>query len=155
MTESRQRKKDQKQRVQQMLAKCRSEPLALKAPDLNSAPGLVDALNGLTAGLDASVALELKDKFNLGHYQEHIRSHLESKPMDLRTIPPLAENLRLDLIWKFIAAIFLDHAGLVYIYQQDETIWVIKDNYHKGQGISDEVEAIDGFERPKSTIGTW
>jgi hypothetical protein len=155
MTESRQRKKDQKQRVQQMLAKCRSEPLALKAPDLNSVPGLVEALSGLTAGLDASVALELKDKFDLGCYQEHIKSHLETEPMDLRQIPPLAEDLRLDLIWRFIAAIFLDHAGLVEIYQQDDTIWVMKYDYHKGQGISDEVEEIEGFERPENSAQTW
>ena len=75
-----------------MLAECRSEPLALKALDLNSVPGLVDALNGLTAGLDACVALELKDKFDLSRYQEHIRSHLETEPIDLRQIPPLAED---------------------------------------------------------------
>ena len=124
MVESRQRKQKQKQRVQQMLAECRSEPLALKAPDLNSVPGLVDALNGLTTGLDASAALELKDKFDLSRYQEHIRLHLETEPIDLRQIPPLAEDHRLDLIWKFIAAIFLDHAGLIEIYQQDDTIWV-------------------------------
>jgi hypothetical protein len=155
MAESRQRKQKQKQRVQQMLAECRSAPLALKAPDLNSVHGLVDALNGLTAGLDASVALEQKDKFDLSRYQEHIKSHLETEPIDLRQIPPLAEDLRLDLIWKFIAAIFLDHAGLVYIYQQDETIWVMKFDDRKRQGISDEIEEIDGFERPESTIGTW
>ena len=115
MAESRRRKQEQKQRVQQMLAECRSEPLALKAPDLNSVPGLVDALNGLTAGLDASVLPELKDKFDLGHYQEHIRSYLETDPMDLRQIPPLAENLRLDLIWKFIAAIFRSCRDSLYI----------------------------------------
>jgi len=155
MAESRQRKKEQRQRVQQMLAECRSEPLALKAPDLNSVPGLIEALNGLTAGLDASAAPELKDKFDLGRYQEHIRSHLETEPIDLRQIPPLAEDQRLDLIWKFIAAIFLDHAGLVDIYQQDDTIWVMKYDYHKGQDIPGEAEEIDGVERPESTIGTW
>jgi hypothetical protein len=155
MAESRRQKKEQKQRVQQMLAECRSEPLALKAPDLNSVPGLIDALNGLTAGLDTCVALELKDKFDLGRYQEHIKSHLETDPMDLRQIPPLAGDQRLDLIWKFIAAIFLDHAGLVYIYQQDETIWVMKFDDRKRQRISDEIEENDGFERSESTIGTW
>ncbi len=155
MAESRRRKQEQKQRMQQMLAECRSEPLALKAPDLNSVPGLIDALNGLTAGLEATVALELKDKFDLGRYQEHIRSHLETAPMDLRKIPPLTEDLRLDLIWKFIAAVFLDYAGLVEIYQQDDTIWVMKCDYHKGQGISDEVEEIDGFERPESSAQAW
>ena len=75
--------------------------------------------------------------------------------MDLKQIPPLTEYLRLDLIWKFIAAIFLDHAGLVEIYQQDDTIWVMKCDYHKGQGISDEAEEIDGFERPESSAQAW
>ena len=155
MAESRRRKKEQKQRVQQMLAECRSEPLALKAPDLNSVPGLIEALNGLTAGLEASVALELRDKFDLGRYQSHITSHVGVEPMDLRKIPPLTEDLRMDLIWKFIAAVFLDHAGLAEIYQQDDTIWVMKCDYHKGQGISDEVEEIDGFERPESSAQAW
>ena len=155
MAESRQRKKEQRQRVQQMLAQCRSEPLTIEAPDLNSVSGLVDALNGLTAGLNASIGLELKDKFDLGRYQGHITSHLGAEPMDLRAVPPLAENLRLDLIWKFIAAIFLDHAGLVEIYQQDDTIWVMKCGYRKGQGISDEVEEIDGRERPESSAQAW
>ena len=51
MIESRQRKKEQKQRVQQMLSECRSEPLTLDVPDMKSIPGLIEALNGLTAGL--------------------------------------------------------------------------------------------------------
>jgi hypothetical protein len=155
MAESRQQKKDQKQRVQQMLAECRSEPLALKVSDLNSVPGLIDALNGLTAGLDACVALEQKDKFDLSRYQEHIKLHLETEPIDLRRIPPLAGDQRLDLIWKFIAAIFLDHAGLVYIYQQDETILVMKFDDRKRQRISDEIEEIDGFERPEGRAQAW
>ena len=40
------------------------QQLILEAPELNSVPGLVEALNGLTAGLDASVALELREKFD-------------------------------------------------------------------------------------------
>ena len=122
MAESRRRKKEQKQKVQEMLAECRSEALTLEAPHLTSVPGLVDALNGLTAGLEVSATLELRDKFDLGRYQVHIRSHLGAEPTNLREIPPLTEDLRLDLIWKFIAAIFLDHAGLAEIYQQDDTI---------------------------------
>jgi len=52
VAESRQRKKEQKERVQQMLAECRSDTLPLQAVDLDSVVGLVDALNGLTKGLD-------------------------------------------------------------------------------------------------------
>jgi hypothetical protein len=126
MAESRQRKKQQRQRVQEMLAQCRSDPLALEASDLNSVPGLVDALNALTKGIDEKMLIELKSKFDLDRYQEHIKSYLDAGPADLREIPPLTENLRLDLIWRFIAAIFLDHAGLINVYQQDRNILVMK-----------------------------
>lgn len=155
MAESRRRKKEQRRKVQEMLAECRSEPLALGASDLRSVPGLIDALNGLTGGLEASVALGLREKFDLGRYQAHISSHLGAEPVNLRNIPPLTDNLRLDLIWRFIAAVFLDHAGSVIVYQNDETIWVMKLDDRKGQGISDEVEEIDGFERPESGTQAW
>ncbi len=155
MAESRQRKKEQKQRVQEMLAQCRSDPLALETPDLGSVSGLLEALNSLTSGLDPSVALELRDKFDLSRYQSHIRSHLGTEAIDLKQIPPLVEDLRRDLIWKFIAAIFLDHAGLVNICQQHDTIWVMKFDDREGQGISGKAEEIDGFERPECAVGSW
>ena len=126
MAESRKRKKQQRQRVQEMLAQCRSGPLALEAHDLNSVPGLIDALNGLTTGTEVSIPVELKGKFDLNRYQRHIKSYLDTEPTDLREIPPLITNLRLDLIWRFIAAIFLDHAGMINVYQQDRNIWVMK-----------------------------
>lgn len=148
MAEYRQQKKEQKKRVQEMLAECRSEPLTLKAPDLNSVPGLIDALNGLTAGLEASASLELRDKFDLGRYQKHIRSNLGAEPIDLRQIPPLVEDLRRDLIWKFIAAIFLDHAGSIEIRQEGEKIWVMEIDDREGQDLSGEAEEADGFEGP-------
>ncbi len=109
-----------------MLAQCRSEPLTFEAPDLNSVPGLIDALNGLTTGIKVPISAELKGKFDLNRYQRHIKSYLDTEPKDLRQIPPLIENPRLDLIWRFIAAIFLDHAGLISIYQQGRNILVMK-----------------------------
>ena len=126
MAESRQRKTQQRQRVQDMLAQCRSAPLALEAPDLNSVPGLVDVLNALTQGIDETMLIELKGKFDLNRYQAHINSYLDTEPTDLREIPPLIDNLRRDLIWRFIAAIFLDHAGLISIHQQGQHILVMK-----------------------------
>jgi len=155
MSESRQRRKEQKQRVRQMLSECRSEPLTVDVPNLNSVPGLIEALNGLTAGLDASVELELRDRFDLSRYQAHITSHLRAEPVNLRDIPPLVENQRLDLIWKFIAAIFLDHAGLINICQHNETLWVRRFDDREGQDIPGEAEEIDGFERAESSAQAW
>ena len=155
MVESRRRKKEQRRKVQEMLAECRSEPLAVEASDLRSVPGLIDALNGLTGGLEASVALELREKFDLGRYQAHINSHLGAEPVNLRNIPPLTDNLRLDLIWRFIAAIFLDHARSVIVYQHDETIWVMKFDDREGQDLPGEIEEADGVERPVGGAQAW
>lgn len=109
-----------------MLKQCRCEPLTLDAPDLNSIAGLINALNGLTAGIDVTIPIELKSKFDLDLYQKHIESFLDTEPTNLREIPPISENLRLDLVWRFIAAIFLDHAGMINVYQQDQNILVMK-----------------------------
>ncbi|MBL7184977.1 MAG: hypothetical protein ISS70_01515 [Phycisphaerae bacterium] len=155
MSESRQRKKEQKQRVQQMLSECRSEPLSLDVADLSSVPGLIGALNSLTKDLEASIPPELRNQFDLSRYQQHITSHVGAQPKDLRAIPPLTENLRLDLIWKFIAAIFLDHAGLVSVNQQDQTIWVMRYDDREGQDIPGNPEEADGFEGPAGRAQAW
>jgi hypothetical protein len=126
VAESRQRKKEQRDRVRMMLAESRSDSLMFEATDLDSVPGLVDVLNSLTEGLDESVKLELKSQFDLNRYQDHVNQCLTSEPMDLREIPPLIENLKIDLIWRFIAVIFLQHYGQIDIQQQQEEIMVVK-----------------------------
>jgi hypothetical protein len=82
MAESRRRKKELRERVQEMLAQCRSEPLRLDAPDLGSIPGLVEALSSLTGGLEVPVPPELKGKFDLDRFRH--TSHLTWK----RDLPP-------------------------------------------------------------------
>jgi len=155
MTESRRRKKELRQRVQEMLAQCRSGPLTLDAPDLNSVPGLVDALSNLTGGLDVPVPLELKGKFDLDRYQTHIASCLGAGPSTLRNIPPLIDDLRLDLVWRFIAVIFLEHAGSVHVRQQGQAIWVMKFDEREGQYLLGEIEEVDGIKRPVGGAQAW
>jgi hypothetical protein len=155
MAESRQRKKELRQRVREMLAECRSSPLALEAVNLDSIPGLVDALNSLTNGLGAYMPLEVKSQFDLDRYQTHIRSCLADEPVQLRDIPPLIEDLRLDLIWRFVAAVFLTHAGSVDICQQGETLWVMKRDDREGQGIPGEAEGVDGFKGSFGRAQAW
>ena len=71
------------------------------------------------------VLVALKARFDLARYQDHIKSHLNLEPMRLREIPPLIDNSRLDLIWKFIAVVFLLQHATVKIKQQDNEIWVM------------------------------
>jgi len=126
MLESRQRKAEQRDRVRQMLAESRSADLLPGAVDLAAVPGLLDALNSLTAGLDVTYENESSDEFDLKRYETHVKAHIQDFSVNLRDIPPLSEDLRKDLIWRFIAVIFLAHAGIINIQQQQKEILVIK-----------------------------
>lgn len=126
VAESRQRKTEQRERVRQMLAESRSSDLPLQAADLAAVPGLLDALNSLTEGLDVAFEKESRDEFDLKRYEMHIQAHIQDFSISLRDIPPLSENIRKDLVWRFIAVIFLAHAGIVDVRQQQEEILVIK-----------------------------
>jgi hypothetical protein len=149
MIESRQRKKEQRERVRQMLAESRSADLSLGTIDLTAVPGLIEALNRLTAGLDTAFEIGSRDEFDLKRYEKHIKAHNQDFSVSLRDIPPLSENLRKDLIWRFIAAIFLAHAGIVEIWQDGQDIMVIKhETNRKRQDLLGEHEETDGIERP-------
>jgi hypothetical protein len=153
MAESRHRKKKQHERVRQMLAESRSSDLPLPPFDLNAVPGLVDALNGLTAGLAADFAVAPRDQFDLNRYERHIQGHIQHFPVSLSEIPPLSENARKDLIWRFIAVIFLAHTAIIDIWQDGQDIMVIKHEADtEGCGVPGEFEQADRFERSTGGI---
>ena len=144
MSESRQRKKEQQERVRQMLAESRSSDLPLAPVDLDAMPGLVDALNGLTTGLEADFAVAPRDQFDLKRYERHIQAHIQDFPVNLLDIPPLSKNARKDLIWRFIAVIFLAHTGFVNVWQDERDIMVIKHEADtEGCGVPGEFEDAD------------
>jgi hypothetical protein len=145
MAESRRRKKEKLASVREMLVQNRSQALGFGEVDLDSVPGLLIALNGLTAGIDDSMLLELKGKFDLERYQSQIKAHLEDFEVDLRDIPCLIENRRKDLIWRFIAAIFLEHESRIQIRQDGQTIWVMKNVDRQRQNFSGEIEEVNGL----------
>ena len=147
MAESRQRKQKLREKVRQMLAESRSEALSLEsAHDLDSIPGLVAALNSLSQGMDEQMLVDLKSRFDLSRYQTHIKAHLQDFPIDLRRIPAIIENTRKDLIWRFIAAIFLEHEKQVQIQQEGQTLWLSHYVNRQRQDFSDSVEDINGIE---------
>ena len=93
---------------------------------MDSVPGLIAALNGLTQGIDEQMLIDLKSKFDLSRYERQIKVHIQDFPIDLRDIPSIIENTRKDLIWRFIATIFLAHTGIIDIWQEDSNVMVIK-----------------------------
>lgn len=146
MAQSRQRKKQQIKRVREMLYQSRSQSQNFEAIGLDSVPGLLAALNGLTKDIDENVLVELKGKFDLERYQEHIKAYIRDLPIDLRKIPAIIENARKDLIWRFIAAIFLEHEHEIEINQQDQTIWVSRYADCQRFKISEGTEKADRLE---------
>ena len=147
MAESRQRKKEQRERVRQMLAESRSPALAVPGAELSSVPGLVDALNCLVGGKSAPLPWQPAEGFDLNRYQSHIEAHIQDFPLSLEELPALTEDARKDLIWRFIAVIFMAHTGLLDVWQEGTTIWVMKHETHgEGQDILGDAEAADGIE---------
>ena len=148
MAESRQRKKEKREQVRIMLAKSRSNALPLHAVDFNTVPNLVDALNSLTAGIDTDFAIETNSKFDLKRYESHIKAHIQDFAINLRDIPPFGENGRKDVIWRFVAVIFLAHASIIDLWQEDSNIMVIKHEANgEGQDVFGELEETNGIER--------
>ena len=156
MAESRHRKQEQRDRVRQMLAESRSGNLVLEHADLSGVPGLLEALNALTAGLDDSLAVEYREEFDLRRYEAHIQASVQDFPVSLLEIPPLSGNPKKDLIWRFIAVIFLAHAGIVDIWQHGQEIMVIKHEANRERcDVSGEPESTDGVEGPAGGIEAW
>jgi hypothetical protein len=156
MAESRQRKQEQRERVRQMLAESRSADLPLEHADLSGVPGLLEALNALTAGFEESVAIESRDEFDLKRYESHIQVHIRDLPVSLTEIPALCENPRKDLVWRFIAVIFLAHAAIVDVWQDGQDIMVIKHEANRERcDVPGEPESSDGVERPMGRVEAW
>jgi len=153
MCESRKRKKERLEHVRKMLAECRSSPVDMRCIDLSSVPGLEDALNNLTSQIAETPRWVPKESFDLKRYENHIEAHIEDFPKNFGEIPPLSENLRKDLIWRFIAIIFLAHAGIIKIWQDGQTIMVIKNGTDTERcGVYEDIEPADGLERPVGGI---
>lgn len=147
MAEHRERKAELRERVRQMLAESRSAVIDTPVADLADVPDLVEVLNGLTADLEPSFAWLPSEGFNLQRYQAHVRAHIGPFAVGLEQLPPLSENRRLDRIWRFVAIIFLAHVGLIDVWQEGETIMVMKrETDTEGQGVPEHAAQADGLE---------
>jgi len=143
MSESRQRRQDLRERVREMLATSRSRDLVLPPADLAALPGLFDALNGLTGGLEPIPLWLPRDGFDLARYERRLQAHIGPIAIRFDDLPRLSENIRQDRIWRFIAILFLASAGAIELWQEGQTIWVMKhETDREGCGVSGETEAV-------------
>jgi len=149
MAESRERKQELRERVREMLAGSRSNAIQLEALELEQAGDLFRAIDSLTLEAFAASLPGSRSRFDLNRYQAHVQAHLRPIPVALEQIPPLSENARLDRVWRFIAIIFLAHAGIIDVWQQGDTILVIKhETDRERQGLPGDIEEDDGIEGP-------
>jgi len=130
MTESRQRSRERRERVRQMLAESRSGALNTGAADLGSIPGLVTALNSLSAGEAMALDLATQPAFNLQRYEGHLRAHIGPEALCFDDIPRLDEDRRRDRIWRFVALIFMTQAGAIDMWQEGRDIMVVQHETH-------------------------
>lgn len=144
MAESRQRKRELRERVQEMLATSRSGWADVPPVSACEMSGLMDALNQLSRKSEVQLHPAVMSGFNLKRYQSHVQAHIGLLPVSLRQIPPLSEDARKDLIGRFIAILFLDHAGIVKIWQDGLEIMVMqREADRKRQDVPGDVEAAD------------
>jgi hypothetical protein len=155
MAESRQRRRQQRAEVRRLLANSRSQDLAMPGADLNDIPGLVDALNALSAGQADHPGWMPSEGLDLKRYQGHIRAHLRDVAVSLEEIPPLGEDARRDRIWRFVAIIFLAHEGVVDLRQEGPTILVMKHDDTKGPDFLEGTEELDGLKGSVGRAQAW
>ena len=128
MAQSRRRKQQKQQRWQEILAANRSETLEKPAIDLDSIPGLAEALDSLAVIPELEAWLPLCKGFDLKRYERHLQAHIGPIEIGFEEIPSLEENPRLDRIWRFIAVIFMAHVGQIEIFHEGTEIMVIAKN---------------------------
>jgi len=126
MAEHRHRKRDQHARLRAAQMDDRSPVLDAGPADLGAVQGLIEALDSLTAGGTGDFPWPIREGFDLSRYERHIQAHIQPIPILFDQIPPIGDNARRDRIWRFIALVFLAHAGLVDLRQKGQTITVMQ-----------------------------
>lgn len=130
MRKSREKKYIQKQNIQKLLIKSRSD---VYYPQEKVK---LDEINGLTEKLDLFIGspipeglirFYLKSKeFDMGKYKTHILSSFEGCELFFDEIPSLIDNMRRDKIFRFITLIFMAHDKEVVLNQYNNRILVEK-----------------------------
>lgn len=137
MAESRQRRREQCERLQAQAVESRSNDLLPSPADLGTIPGLLSALASLTNSNAELPQLTPQQQIDLRRYEQHVLAQLPQAPFRLVDIDPLGSDARLDRIWCFVAAIFLAHDRQLALEQDGGTIWVnLYEADTEGQSIS-------------------
>jgi len=134
MRERRRQKKERLERLRALIPRrqCWEEPESLAPEGGGEADAFLTALLAETRDVQPAILsmarwLAKRASFDLDAAQQHLLAHIEPAGTNLRHLPPLVDDSRLDLIFKFIAAVFLQHAGVIQIHQpESDTILLLR-----------------------------
>jgi len=129
MRESRQRKKEEIEKMRHLLLEARSPPYSSDAePVLDNPAQFEQDLEQFIAPLPASQTKEtpIRPFFDLHSYRQHLLDRVQGCVVQFEGVSALVQDARLDRVYRFITAVFLDHEGLLDIEQQhDGTITLV------------------------------
>ncbi len=125
MAASRQRRQARREQLRALLAGTRSPAVELGPAEADGLAALQTALDALTRTLPPTDTRPKTSDFDLHRYETHVRQACAHGEVKLTAIARLIEDPRRDLVYRFIALVFLAHAGVVRIRQTGRDILVI------------------------------
>jgi hypothetical protein len=128
MQQSREKRNQQRELIIEELIENRSDPLEADYIDFSAVEGLEGAIDELTLLPQLAGFIPLCKGFDLKCYQNHLEANIGPFEVCFDDIPQLEEDARLDRIWRFVAVIFMEHLGTMELYQEDEVIYIKREN---------------------------
>ena len=140
MQESRERKRERKERVKSLLAASRSGPHCPdEKPSLKMIAGLeseLDAFVGLPIPKEVLARMLGRSDFDMEQYRQHILELVEGCVVRFSGISQLVDDARADRVFRFITVVFMEHQGEVVLSEEAGDIRIRENEAHsKGQGI--------------------
>jgi len=141
MNESRQRKKQKHEQIKQMLAESRSARLfSTQEPSLANLPGWEPELNKF---VNTAIPEEFlhniptQPLFEMDIYRQHILELVPGCVVHFEGISNIIEDQKLDRVFRFITAVFMQHDGEIILEQNhDGRIMIFENESHrKGQAV--------------------
>ena len=121
MRESRKRRKEKIEAIQELLLNSRSPPLdSNEEPTLEGLPDFqsdLDRFISLPSTTEAAPAID-RLHFEMSTYRAHIQGILSGCIVHFEGVRALLDDLRLDRIYRFITIIFMQHEGEIEITQE-------------------------------------
>ena len=128
MQSARQKAAEKRERVRKLLAESRSGTLEItETISLENIPGLLGDLDAfVSSGIpdSESFRLETPSWLRLEQYRTHLLPMIGWSDTAFSRLTPLYGDEKADRIWRFIALVYMDHEGEVFLSEEEGGLWV-------------------------------